>query len=190
MARGLTYNCQKTNSKMNLKLGDAEMKKTTIILLMSAVSVVLVESVRAQATATQTLTLAVNAVYKIATSGNPSPLTITSGTAGSDNLTAVTDNSTTYSITQNFGNSVKITASLNSVLPAGYALKLALGSTKGTSAGRVDISNATSGSAVNVVTGIQIGADAAQPISYTFSALASAGMLSSTSKTVTLTLTN
>ena len=157
---------------------------------MSLMSLVLAELVRAQATATQTLTLAVNAIYKIATSGNPSPLTITTGTAGSDNLTAVTDNSTTYSITQNFGNTVKITANLKSVLPAGYTLMLALGSAKGTSAGSVDISNATSGSAVNVVTGIQIGADAAQPISYSFSALASAGTLTSTSKTVTLTLTN
>lgn len=166
------------------------MKKTVMVLLTSIMSMVLVESARAQATATQTLTLAVNAVFKIATSGNPSPLTVTTGTAGSDNLTAVTDNSTTYSITQNYGNTVKITANLNSALTAGYTLKLALASTKGTSAGSVDISNATSGSAVNVVTGIQKGADAGQSISYTFSALASAGTLSSTSKTVTLTLTN
>jgi len=166
------------------------MKTTLSVLFMSALSFVLAESAHAQATATQTLTLAVNAVYKIATSGNPGALTISTGTAGSDNLSAVTDNSTTYSITQNYGNSVKITASLNSALPAGYTLKLALGSTKGTSAGSVDISNATSGSAVNVITGIQKGADAGQSISYTFSALASAGTLSSTAKTVTLTLTN
>ncbi len=166
------------------------MKKAMMVLMIGTLSMVAVESVRAQATATQTLTLAVNAVYQIATSGNPSPLTITTGTAGSDNLTAVTDNSTTYSITQNYGNTVKITANLNSVLAAGYNLNLALGSTKGTSAGSVDISNATSGSAVNVVTGIQRGADAGQSITYTFSALASAGTLSSTAKTVTLTLTN
>lgn len=166
------------------------MKKTMMVLLTGVMSMILVESLRAQATATQTLTLAVNAVFKIATSGNPGPLTITTGTAGSDNLTPATDNSTTYSITQNFGNTVKITANLNSALPAGYTLQLALGSTKGTSAGSVDISNATSGSAVNVVTGIQMGADAGQSINYTFSALASAGTLSSTSKTVTLTLTN
>jgi hypothetical protein len=177
-------------SKTNQKLGDTKMKKTMNFFLMSIVSVVLVESVRAQATATQTLTLAVNAVYKIATSGNPSPLTIATGTAGSDNLTAVSDNSTTYSITQNFGNTVKITANLDAALPVGYTLRLSLASTKGTSAGSVDISNATSGSAVNVVTGIQKGADATQPIGYSFSALASAGTLTSTSKTVTLTLTN
>jgi hypothetical protein len=176
--------------KMNIGLGATKMKKTMMILVMSALSLFVVDSVLAQATATQTLTLAVNAVYQIATSGNPAPLTITTGTAGSDNLTAVTNNSTTYSITQNYGNTVKITANLNSVLAAGYTLKLALGSTKGTSAGSVDISNATSGSAVNVVTGIQRGADAGQSITYAFSALASAGALGSTAKTVTLTLTN
>lgn len=173
------------SSKVEMK-----MKKMTMILMTGIAFVLLIESASAQATATQTLTLSVNAIYKIATSGNPGPMTITTGTAGSDNLTAVTDNSTTYSITQNFGNTVKITANLNTTMPAGYTLKLALGSSKGTSAGSVDISNATSGSAVNVVTGIQKGADATQPISYTFSALASAGTLSSTAKTVTLTLTN
>lgn len=166
------------------------MKKTMMLLMLSVLSILAVESMHAQASATQTLTLAVNAVYKIATSGNPAPLTITTGTAGSDNLTAVTDNSTTYSITQNYGNTVKITANLSSALPAGYVLTLGLGSTKGTSAGSVDISNATSGSAVNVVTAIQRGADASQSITYSFSALASAGTLASTAKTVTLTLTN
>lgn len=166
------------------------MKTMMISIMIGLMSTAIVESARAQATATQTLTLAVNTVYKITTSGNPAPLTITTGTAGSDNLTAVSDNSTTYSITQNFGNTVKITANLDAALPAGYTLRMTLASTKGTSAGSVDISNATSGSAVNVVTSIQRGADAGQAISYTFSALASAGTLSSTAKTVTLTLTN
>ncbi len=166
------------------------MKKLTMVLAVGALSMMTVAAARAQATATQSLTLAVNSVFKIATSGNPAPLTIISGTAGSDNLTPVSDNSTSYSITQNFGNTVKITANLNSALPAGYTLQIALASTKGTSAGTVDISSATSGSAVNVVTAVQRGADAGQSISYTFSALASAGTLSSTTKTVTLTLTN
>ena len=169
---------------------EMEMKKILIALMVGLAIAVMFESAKAQASATQTLTLAVNAVYKIATSGNPAPLTISTGTAGSDNLTPVADNSTTYSITQNFGNTVKITANLDAALPAGYTLTMALGSTKGTSAGSVDISNATSGSAVNVVTAIQKGADAAQSINYTFSAHASAGTMSSTSKMVTLTLTN
>jgi hypothetical protein len=166
------------------------MKKMMMVLAAVAVSTVLIESASAQANATQNLTLAVNAVYKIATSGNPGALTITTGTAGTDALTSVSDNSTTYSITQNFASTVKITANLDAALTAGYGLSINLGSTKGTSAGTVDISNATSGSALNVVTAINKGADAGQAIGYTFSALASAGTLSSTSKVVTLTLTN
>ena len=166
------------------------MKKLLFILTVATLATFLSDRTYAQATATQTVTLAVNAIYRISTSGNPGALTITSGTAGSDNLTSVSDNSTTYSITQNFGNTVKITAELNSALPSGYTLQANLASTKGTSAGSVDISNATAGSAVNVVTAINRGADASQAIGYTFGATASAGTLSSTSKTVTLTLTN
>lgn len=166
------------------------MKKLIRFFASAVLSMVLVQSSFAQATATQNVTLAVNTVYKIATSGNPGPLTITTGTAGVDALTSVSDNSTTYSITQNFGNTVKITANLDSALPVGYALQLTLASSKGTSAGAVDISSAISGSAVNVVTAIQRGADAGQAIGYAFSANASAGTLSSTAKVVTLTLTN
>jgi spore germination protein YaaH len=117
-------------------------------------------------------------------------MTITTGTAGTNALTSVSDASTNYSITQNFASTVKITANLNSALSAGYTLQLNLASTKGTSAGTVDISATTPASASNVVSNIALGADANQTITYTFGANASAGTLSSTAKVVTLTLTN
>ena len=166
------------------------MKKSLSILSLVILTLAIAHNSFAQATATQTVTLAVNSVFKISTSGNPGALSITTGTAGTDALTSVSDNSTTYSITQNFGNAVKITAHMDASLASGYTLQMNLASTQGTSAGNVDISNATSGSAVNVVTGINRGADAGQSINYTFSALASAGTLSSTNRTITLTLTN
>lgn len=166
------------------------MKKLMMVLTICVMSMLLVGSVFAQATQNQTVTLAVNTVYLISVSGNPSTMTISTGTAGTDALTAVTDASTTYSITQNFGNTVKITAYLNTALAAGYTLNLTLASAKGTSAGAVNISNALSASAVNLVTGIATGADAAKMITYQFLANASAGTLASSSKTVTLTLTN
>jgi len=162
----------------------------SIIITFVVGSVFAVQAALAQSTATQSVNLTVSTVYKISTSGNPSALTVTTGTAGTDALTSVSDNSTTYSITQNFGNTVKITANLDAALQAGYTLNINMVSTKGTSAGSVNISNATSGSALSVVTGINRGADAGQTISYTFAALASAGMLTSTTRTVTLTLTN
>jgi hypothetical protein len=144
----------------------------------------------AQASATQNVSLAVNAVYKSAVSGNPGAMTITTGTAGTNALTSVSDATTTYSITQNFASTVKITANLDAALPAGYTLQMNLGSGIGTSAGAVDISATTPASAANVVTNIALGADAAQPITYTFGANATAGVLASTAKVVTLTLTN
>lgn len=162
------------------------MKRSLLLLAIAA----LADYAFGQATASQNVSLTVNTVYKISTSGNPAALTVTTGTAGADALSSVSDNSTTYSITQNFGNTVKISVHMDAALSSGYTLGINLASTKGTSAGTVDISNATSGSAVDVVTGINKGADAGQSISYTFSALASAGTLSSTSKSITLTLTN
>lgn len=165
------------------------MKHLTSLLAAAALIGIMTESAMAQASATQSVTLQVSAIYKISTSGNPGALTITTGTAGTDALTSVSDNSTTYSITHNSG-TAKVTAHMDAALSSGYALQLALASSKGTSAGSVDISNATSGSAVDVVTGIANGADANQSITYTFSADASAGSLASTAKTITLTITN
>ncbi len=166
------------------------MKNSLTIAAVVALSVFAFQASFGQASATQNLTLAVNAVYKIATSGNPGALTITTGTAGTDALTSVSDNSTTYSITQNYGNTVKITANLDAAIPTGYTLNINLASGNGTSAGTVNISNATSGSAATVVSAINKGAESGKAITYTFSALASAGTLSSTAKVVTLTLTN
>jgi hypothetical protein len=178
----------KTNNQ--IKLSETTMKKSLVILGAAILSFALVQDAMAQATANQTVSLAVNAVYKISTSGNPGGLTITTGTAGTDALTSVSDNSTNYSITQNVAGTVKITANLDAALAAGYVLQMNLASAKGTSAGTVDISGTTPGSAVNVVTGIALGADANQTITYTFGANASAGTLASTNKVVTLTLTN
>jgi hypothetical protein len=166
------------------------MKNSIVIIALVALSSFVFEASFAQATANQNLTLAVNTIYKIATSGNPGALTISTGTAGTDALTSVSDASTTYSMTQNFGNTVKITANLDAVLTAGYMLQINLASGKGTSAGTVDISNATSASAATVVSAIAKGADAGKAITYTFSANASAGTLTSTAKVVTLTITN
>jgi hypothetical protein len=178
----------KTSTK-NSNLETA-MKKSIVVIALVVLSFAVAQNAMAQATATQNVTLAVNAVYKIVTSGNPSALTISTGVAGNNTLTSVSDASTNYSITQNFASTVKITANLDAALAAGYTLQLNLASTKGTSAGTVNISATSPGSALNVVSNIALGADANQAITYTFGAIASAGTLSSTAKVVTLTLTN
>jgi len=168
------------------------MKTSLSVLLVAALCVLCAGTSFSQATATQTVNLAVNSVQKIAVTGSPITLTIANGVAGTDALTPVTDATSTYSITHNSATALRITANLDAALAAGYQLQinLAPGTGHGTSAGTVDISNATASSAVAVVTAIPRGADAARTITYTFGANASAGMLTSTAKTVTLTLTN
>jgi len=166
------------------------MKKSAIAIGAVMMGFALVQNASAQATAAQTVSLAVNAVYKIAVTGNPGGLIVTDGTAGTNALTTVSDNTTRYSITQNVAGTVKVTANLDAALSAGYTLQMNLASTKGTSAGTVDVSATSPGSAINVVSAIGMGADATQMITYTFGANASAGTLLSTNKVVTLTLTN
>jgi hypothetical protein len=166
------------------------MKRVLLALAALAVCLLITTMAQAQATTSQSLTLAVSAVYKISVSGNPGALTINDGTAGSDNLAYAGDSSTTYSITHNNVGNLRISANLDAAMPAGYTLQITLNSTRGTGGATLDISNATAGSAVDVVTGIARGADAGQRIRYYFTTTASAGTLASTNRTVTLTLQN
>jgi len=168
------------------------MKKSLSVVIILALCALCAGTSFSQATANQTVNLAVNSVQKIAISGGAITLTITNGTAGNNALTPVTDATSTYSITHNSATALRITANLDAALPAGYTLQinLAPGASMGTSSGTVDISNATAASALAVVTAIPKGADAARTITYTFGANASAGILAATVKTVTLTLTN
>ena len=140
----------------------------------------------AQSIATQSVTLQVQAVTKIAVSGNPGALIITDAVAGGD-LTAVTDNSTNYSITTNTDN-MKIVGSINAAMPAGTRLTIQLASNKGISLGSMDVSNALS--PVDLVTGVNKGSDQGQSISYVFSANADVPNIPSDSRIITLTLTN
>ena len=160
--------------------------KKSIVVLAAIMSLALVQIASAQ-TATQALSLSVSKVYRIAITGGTITLGINSGVAGTDALTPVSDASSTYAITQNNSAATHITANLDAAMPKGK-LQIALASVLGTSSGTVDISNAIAASAATVVTAIHLGAEAGKSITYTFSANASEGLLTSTSKTVTLTV--
>ena len=165
------------------------MRKTCWMVLKFVMLGAFLQTAVAQtATTTQSVTLSVNPIARISVSGNPGSMTISTGTAGSDNLTYAGDSSTTYSITHNSTSNLRITAAVDAALSAGYSLTLQLASTRGSSAGFVDISGATS--AVDVVTAIARGADAGEILTYRFNALASSGQLAPTTRTVTLTITN
>lgn len=134
-------------------------------------------------TATQTVTLEVQAIDEISVSGNPGPLVVSTATAGSQ-PDQVTDTSTTYSITTN-GTNKKITGAIDTAVPAGVTLQVNLAAPTGaTSLNDVTLSI----TAADLVTGISQVAESALTVTYKLSATVTAGVIVSTSKTVTFTI--
>lgn len=152
-------------------------------LLVAAIAVTALAPGRASAqTASQTVHFQVNAVNQIAVSGNPTPLAITTATAGGA-LTSVTSTGTSYAITTNEANQ-KISASLDQALPAGVTLEVALAAPPGaSSAGSVQLGTA----GADVVTGISTTAAGALPITYRLNATPQV-QLNATARTVTFTI--
>jgi len=132
---------------------------------------------------TQTVTYEVQAINEITVSGNPGALVISTATAGSQ-PTAATDATTSYSVTTN-GTNKKITGSIDTAMPANTSLLVTLTApTGGSSAGQVALST----TAQDLVTGISTLAESGLTISYEFTADAAAGVVASSTKTVTLTV--
>ena len=139
-------------------------------------------SVAQAQTSNQNVTFQVNAVNQIAVAGSPS-LTVNTATAGSAPTAATA--SATWAVTTNQSNA-KITASLDSDMPSGLTLSVNMGAPAGaSSAGATALSSAS----VDVVTGITKLAEGALSIGYSLSATTAAGVVSSTSRTVTYTIT-
>ena len=152
--------------------------------LAAAVALVVVAAPLAHAqTATQTVTFTVNAINQIAFLGAPS-LTITTAVAGSA-PTSVTDATASWAVTTN-QTGAKITASIASNMPAGLTLSSSLAApTGGASAGFLSLSTV----AVDLVTGITKLAQGSLGVSYKLDATAAAGVVASTSRVVTYTIT-
>ena len=148
----------------------------TMILLAGAASAATAQ------TATQTVTFQVDAINQIAFSGSPS-LVINTATAGVDPAAATATAS--WAVTTNQTGS-KITASIGSAMPTGVTLAVTLAApTGGTSAG----AQALTTTAVDLVTGLTKVAEGALGVTYSLSATAAAGVVASTSRTVTYTIT-
>lgn len=159
------------------------MKKFWMILVVVGICLGVAGIVMAGSTADQTATFQVQAINEISVSDNPEVMTIDSATAGSQ-PDAVTNTGTTYSITTN-GTDKKITAALDSDMPAGVTLKMTLAAPTGAeSNGAVALDD----TAKNMVTGISTLAESGKTITYELSALVTAGVLSSNTRTVTLTI--
>lgn len=139
-------------------------------------------SVAAAQTATQTVTFQVDAINQIAFSGSPS-LVINTATAGSNPTSASA--AATWAVTTN-QSSAKITASINAAMPANVTLSVNLTAPAGaSSAGAQGLST----TAVDLVTSITQVAQGALAVSYSLDATPAAGVVASTTRTVTYTIT-
>jgi hypothetical protein len=136
----------------------------------------------AGATANQTVTYEIQAINELSASGNPAALIVNAAVAGSA-PTLVSDATSTYAITTN--QTRKITGALDTAMPAGVTLTVALAApTGGTSSGDVTLSD----TAADLVTGIATLNESGKTITYKLSATSAAGVVASATKTVTLTI--
>ena len=162
------------------------MRKVFISLVSLGLLIVMAGAASASNTATQTITFEVTAINEMSISGNPGALTINSATAGSG-PSPVTDATTTYNITTN-ESSQKITGAITTGgnMPANTTLEANLTApTGGSSAGYTTLST----TAADLVTAISTLNESSKTITYRFSATMAAGILSSDTRVVTLTLT-
>ena len=139
-------------------------------------------SAAAGQTATQIVTFQVDAINQIGFAGSPS-LVVNTAAAGSNPTSASA--AATWAVTTN-QTGAKITASIGSAMPAGLTLSVNLTAPTGaTSAGALSLSTTS----VDLVTGITKVAQGALAASYSLSATAAAGVVASTTRTVTYTIT-
>jgi hypothetical protein len=134
---------------------------------------------------TQTVTFSVSASSTMSVSGNPAAMNITSIPLGQPSA-SVTNSATTYSVTTNEADK-KITAALSAVMPTGVTLSINLvAPSTGVSSGTVVLGT----TAANVVTSIDAVNQSGLTITYTLTALATAGEVASQSRVVTFTVTD
>jgi hypothetical protein len=139
----------------------------------------------AATSANQIVTFSVIPVNEIAVAGNPAAMVVNAATPGSQ-PDVVTDNSTTYSISSN-GTNIKITGSIDTPLPTGVTLKVNLTApTGGSSAGDVPLGVSPS----DLVTGTTKVAESGLTIIYKLNATVVAGVVVTSNRTVTLTVTD
>jgi len=133
---------------------------------------------------TITLNYEVQAINEINIDDASVTLTVNTAVAGSQ-PTQVSQ-ATTYDITTNCStNGKKLTAAINTAMPAGLTLSLNVAApTGGSSTGTTTITNV----AADVVTGIDAVAESDIAMTFYLNATAGAGVIGAASKTLTLTL--
>lgn len=151
--------------------------------ILAALAIMTVAST-ASAQVTQDVTIAVNAISQIAVTGGAQSLTISTATAGSNPTNASV--TVSWAVTTNQSNQ-KVSASIDAAMPAGVTLtaQMETPSAGGLSTGP----NPLSTSSVDLVTGISTLAESGLDLIYVLSATPAAGVVASTTRTVTYTIT-
>ena len=156
------------------------MRLRPIFLIVFALCVTFSANTSAQTS--QTATFQVDPINEISVSGNPGALAINTAVAGSA-PTAASNASTTWAVTTN-QTGAKVTAAINLAMPAGVTLSLNLQNPAGATSTTVSLRTL----AVDAVTGITKLNESGRTVTYTLAATAIAGVVASTSHTVTLTM--
>ena len=170
------------------------MKVLTKMLLVVLLVIGLTNVAVAGTTDDKSVSIVVQAIDEIASTGTPS-LTINATTAtgftAGDSLFTVTDaSSCTYGVTTNSAVAKKITAHLNTAITeTAVNLYITLASASGVSGGETNITSVVAASPASVVTGLLKEADSAQVLTYKATAGVTAP-IGTVTKTVTLTLIN
>jgi hypothetical protein len=155
-------------------------------VLLFAVAVLLLASASAFAASNDTVTVnyEVTAINELNIDDASVTLTVSTATAGSNPDQA--SDSATYDITTNCAaDAKKITAAINTDMPSGLTLRINMTAPTGaSSAGAVALSS----TAVSAVTAIDAVAESNLTAAFTLDATLGAGVVSSASKTCTLTL--
>lgn len=152
------------------------------VTLAVSLGLALVAPAHAAATATTTATFEVDAINEIALSGTPPVLTVNAAVAGAA-PTAVTA-SQTYAVTTN--QTAKISAAIDSDMPAGVTLTATMAPPTGATSLNAVALTAASQDLVSGITGLN---ESGLVLTYGLSATAAAGVVASSSKTVTYTIT-
>ena len=152
-------------------------------MVVSGMIVALAATSASAQTATQTVTFQVDAINQVGVTGSPT-MAITAAVAGNA-PTSVTSAGNTWAVTCN-QTGAKITAGIGVAMPAGVTLSATLGAPAGaTSAGIKSLSTG----AVDMVTGITKLNSSALALTYQLDATSAAGVITSTTRVVTYTIT-
>ena len=152
-------------------------------MIMSAILVIAAAASASAQTATQTVTFQVDAINQVGVTGSPT-LDINAAVAGNA-PTSATSAGNSWAVTCN-QTGAKITASIGAAMPAGVTLSATLGAPAG--AASAGIKSLGTG-AVDMVTGITKLNASALALTYQLDATSAAGVITSTTRVVTYTIT-